>query len=244
MEPRSVEAAQGWQWIVDGFGLFRKNPLIWIVLTVIYFVIAILFSVIPVIGQILFQILTPVFMAGFLAGSQALDQGEELELAHLFAGFQRHTAQLVTVGGIYLVGVILVVGIIILLGGGAALGTWMMHGMKDDVGPVMAAGAVSGMLFAMLVGLSLLVPLLMAYWFAPALVWFRGLGAVEAMKLSFTACLRNVLPFLIYGVAAMVLMLLGMIPLGLGLVVVVPVMIATWYTSYRDIFPEEEAVPA
>ena len=39
----------------------------------------------------------------------------------------------------------------------------------------------------------------MLNWFAPALVALRGATAVEAMKLSFFSCLRNWVPFLVYG---------------------------------------------
>ncbi|MEN6587182.1 MAG: BPSS1780 family membrane protein, partial [Sulfuricella sp.] len=85
--------------------------------------------------------------------------------------------------------------------------------------------------------MALLLPLLMAYWFAPALVLFDGLPAKQAMKLSFAACLRNVLPFTLYGVVGLVLFVLGSIPLGLGLLAVIPVLFATSiYTAYRDIF--------
>ena len=40
----------------------------------------------------------------------------------------------------------------------------------------------------------------MLIWFAPLLVVFNGLPPLEAMKLSFAACLKNMLPFLVYGV--------------------------------------------
>ena len=45
------------------------------------------------------------------------------------------------------------------------------------------------------------VPLLMAYWFAPALVVLRNDEPVAAMKTSFRACLANMLPMLVYGIA-------------------------------------------
>ena len=89
---------------------------------------------------------------------------------------------------------------------------------------------------AMLVGLALFIPLIMAYWFAPALVMLHDLGVVESMKLSFVACLRNILPFLIYGIIMLLLFVIGSIPIGLGLLVVIPAMLASMYTAYKDIF--------
>jgi len=81
-----------------------------------------------------------------------------------------------------------------------------------------------------------MLPLIMAYWFAPTLVLFHDMKAVDAMRLSFFACLRNFLPFLVYGVISAILLLLAMIPLGLGLLIMIPTMTASLYVSYKDIF--------
>jgi len=76
----------------------------------------------------------------------------------------------------------------------------------------------------------------MAFWFAPILIAVHNLPPVDAMKASFVACLKNVLPFLVYGVIGMALAVVAAIPFFLGLIVLVPVLVASIYTSYRDIF--------
>jgi len=81
----------------------------------------------------------------------------------------------------------------------------------------------------------------MAYWFAPVLVGLNNLTAIEAMKLSFNACLQNILPFFVYGLIFMLLLIVALIPFGLGLLVVVPVMMTSLYASYVDIFNITEA---
>jgi uncharacterized membrane protein len=82
----------------------------------------------------------------------------------------------------------------------------------------------------------LTVPLLMAVWFAPALVIFHDLGPTQAMKDSFTGCLRNIVPFLLYSVIWLVLSIIASIPLGLGWLVLGPMTAASIYTAYRDIY--------
>ena len=236
MEARQVSAGQGWQWVVQGFALFRKNPLIWLVLLSIYLIIVLALSAIPLVGPLVSMLLAPVFSAGFLIGAKALDEGEELELPHLFAGFRTNTAQLVTVGGVYLVGNIVVAGTVMILGGGSLLSMALTAPPQPD--PAMLAGAMGGVMLALLAGLALLVPLLMAYWFAPALVVFHNMHAMDAMKLSFTACLRNMTPFLVYGAVTFVLALLAMIPFGLGFLLLFPTIITSIYISYRDVFAE------
>lgn len=239
MEARKVDAGQGWQWIVEGFGLFRKNPPIWIALFVAYFLIVIVVSIIPVVGPLVMTLLAPVFTAGFMLACRAVEQGDELELGYLFAGFKHNTGQLITVGGLYLVGSIIILGLMMMGGGGAILGAAALNQMQGLEPNQVMVGAMGGMLIALLVAMALLVPLLMAYWFAPVLVVFRNLSAVEAMKLSFFGCLRNLLPFLVYGVIAFVLMMVAMIPFGLGMLVLVPVLNASIYAGYKDIFPAE-----
>lgn len=228
MEARQVNAGNGWQWIADGFSLFRQNPVIWIALFFIYVLIAMVLSIIPVFGPIVLNLLAPVFMAGFMLGCKAIEEGEELEINHLFAGFKIHTSRLITVGGIYLAGIIVIVGVVFVATGSAAL-------LNANMGEASAAEG-SQLLIALLIALAAIIPLVMAYWFAPALVVFHDIKPVDAMRLSFNACLKNMVPFLIYGLASMVLMLLAMIPLGLGLLVMIPTITASLYTSYKDIY--------
>jgi len=59
------------------------------------------------------------------------------------------------------------------------------------------------------------------------------------MKQSFQASLRNVIPFLVYGIIVLCLAVVASIPLFLGWLVLIPTMIGSVYYSYRDIFVNE-----
>jgi uncharacterized membrane protein len=91
-------------------------------------------------------------------------------------------------------------------------------------------------LMAMLVGLLLAVPLLMAVTFAPALILFERVSVPQAMRLSFRACLRNMAPFLLWSMLACLLLLLGGMLMLIGLLVVMPALNYSIYVAYRDIF--------
>lgn len=232
MEPRQVATGQGWQWIVEGFGLFKKSPVIWVVLVIILFLIAIVLHFIPILGPLVLYILSPVFFGGLMMGCKAQQNGEELEIMHLFAGFKKNTNALIALGGIYLVGQIIILAVMFILGGSAIIS--LMKGGETDLAAMTAA--LSGAMLAVLVGLALYVPLAMALWFAPALAIFNNMQPVPALKSSFDACLKNIVPFLIYGIAIFVLALIASIPLFLGFLVLVPVIFASVYISYRDIY--------
>ena len=125
MEPQRLAANRGWAWIKQGYALFMKAPLLWVVVVLICFFAAAGLSAVPVVGEPLASLLLPVVLAGLMAGCRALERGEELELAHLFSGFQQRTSQLVTLGGIALVGQFLIFGVMMMAGGAG-------HGLPDD----------------------------------------------------------------------------------------------------------------
>lgn len=227
---RTVEAGRGLEWLKRGWQLFTRNPGMWIAIAVILMVIAVVLSFIPVVGSLLLNFLMPVFAGGILLGCKSLSEGGELGIDTLFAGFKQNTTNLILVGVFYLVGVVAITLLVFLIGGGAAL-TGGLMGRGPGVGM-----AVGGFFVALLVMLALLVPLAMAVWFAPALVVFHNVAPLEAMKASFFACLKNIVPFLVYGVILFVLCMIAMIPFGLGMLIMLPVMMGSLYASYVEIF--------
>lgn len=233
---RGLSAGAGVSWIGEGWGLFTKAPLMWIIAIIILFVIAVIVSLVPIVGSLAFQLLTPVFAGGLSVACRSLEGGGEFELEHLFAGFKSNFANLLIVGLLYMLG-----WIVILLAFGAfvglsVLGAVMAGHAEAALAAVMASTAT--IVIGLLVALSLGMLLAAAYWFAPTLVMLNGVAPVTAMKESFFACFRNFLPFLIYGIVMMVLAVVAMIPFGLGLLVLVPVVITSTYRAYRGIFTD------
>jgi uncharacterized membrane protein len=94
----------------------------------------------------------------------------------------------------------------------------------------------AGALLGGLVVLALVIPVNMALWFCPALVMLQDQTAIRAIKQSFKACLRNLVPFLIYGAVLLVLGFIASIPFALGWLVLGPVILGSVYAAYRDIY--------
>jgi len=230
MGGRAVDAGRGWTWIADGFGLFKKAPGMWIALVIVLFVILLVLAFIPLLGAVATFLLMPLFLGGLMLGCRALQGGGELEVGHLFAGFKEHTGNLIVLGALAIGGwVIVMLPVIAIVGAGAIFG--MMRG--DAAG---AAAMGGSFVLAWLVAMALSIPIYMALWFAPALVVLRGLAPVAAVKESFFGCLKNIVPFLIYGIVMLVLGILAAIPLALGWLVLGPVAVASIYVAYRDIY--------
>lgn len=233
--PHARPFGNGWKWISQGFWHFKQNPLAWIVALVVWVVLSTLISLVPFIGSLLITLVSPVILAGLMMGAAAQEHGDDFEISHLFAGFSSSVGQLVLVGLLYLVGMVVMVVVLTMVGGGVMFG--VMGGMQGaEPGAIPSAAGIGSVVLIMLLGLGLSIPLMMAYWFAPALIAMEGLSAIPAMKQSFSGCVKNILPFLLYGVIGLILFFIGAIPVGLGLLVVLPVMAASMYTAYRDIY--------
>lgn len=205
----------------------------WIILLVLYLAIMIPLSMLPVIGSVLSTLLAPVFAAGMMWGCQAMMRNQDLEINHLFEGFKHNTSQLVAVGGIYMLSLLLV-AVVVVLTLDAATVELLIQG-KD-----LSTEQADAMTMPLLLALLFVLPVFMAYWFAPVLAGLHDLTAIEAMKLSFNACFKNMLPFFLYGLIFMVLLIIAIIPFGIGLIVVVPMMMTSLYTSYADVFGIEQ----
>lgn len=254
-EPRVLRALRGAQWLVNAHALFRRNPGAWVLFLLALLAAMVLSSLLKVVGPLVFGLVFPIFSVGIALAAQAADRGEPIVPAQFFGGFRSSTGDLVAIGGIYLVGQLMIVGVMMAIGGagvtqGVAAGAAATPGAAAGAPPAMTGA----MAFAGLVGMSLLIPLLLATWFAPLLVYFHGQKAFPALLASLGAALRNWRAFLVCFASLILVMvlvrltvtLLAMVPgigpilamafLGAVVAVIAPVGFITFYTSYVDIF--------
>ena len=243
LEPRTVASGRGGSWWTEGWRLFIPGVGVWILAAVILLCVNIALNFVPVIGPLAAEILFPVFVGGLMLGCRAVDRGNPLTLSHVFAGFSQRTGQLVLVGVIYtalLIAVVVVVGVLLFLFFGAAVINAIAAMNDPDRLLLMAGNMYLAMLVGALLFLLLWLPVLMAVWFAPALVMLGGVEPVPAFRMSFNGCLKNAVPFLLYGLIGIGLAIVASIPLGLGWLVLAPVSVATIYASYCDIFEDRD----
>lgn len=227
---RAVDAGNALEWLRQGWALFVASPAVWIAMTIILLVLIFALGIVPVIGALAVNLFTPLIAAGMLHVCQRLSNSETPVVGDLFIGFNRNPGALIMVGVLYMAAMFAIFVVVAFLGGGTAASGLAMG---SPLGFVLAIG---GVMFAGLLSLALFVPLAMAVWFAPALVFFNNMQPVDALKASFGACLKNILAFLIYGLIVMVLAFFAALPVGLGFLVLIPVLAGSLYASYRDIF--------
>lgn len=239
---RGLPAGAGWEWIVEGWRLFTRAPLMWIVSIVVLFVVAVVLNIVPLVGSLAFQLLQAVIAGGFVVACRALERGDEFEIEHLLAGFQKRFVSLLVLGALLMLGWIVIVLVFAMFAGFSLFAAFLTGDPETAMAGLMASAGT--LVLGLLVMLALLVPLFAAYWFAPALVMMHDMRPLAAMKESFFACFRNFVPFLIYGLVMGIAAVVAAIPFGLGFLVWIPVAIASTYVAYRRIFTEEPAPAA
>ena len=224
---RRVSANQATVWLREGWELFKRAPGIWIAILVVYLVIFAVASLIPFVGRLAVPLFVYVLLFGMLSGARDLEAGKPLRIGHLFAGFG--SPRMAT---LLLLGVLTqIAGFVIGMAMGLSATDALLGGKAWE--QVFSSGASTMML------LVLHIPVYAALHFAAPLVGFRGLTPIAAIKLSFAATLANLVPLLLYGVLTVLLVIAGTVPLGLGLLVVLPMLMTSYYCMYRAIFPDD-----
>ena len=255
----TVPARYGWNWVLTGFALFRRNPAMWAFLVFAYIMLMQLLGMIPVLGWFAATVLIPAFSASFMIISRELDQGRRIGFGLLFSGFRANLPVLLRQGALYLASALAILGLTAPVDGGLLL-QLMVLGERPPAS-AFEDGSLAG---AAVLAATLYLPVLAAFWFAPALAAWRNLRALQALFYSLFAALRNWRAFLAYSLALVLLSLICSFALfvlallvrsllgnksqdALMLVVLpvmltyVPTLFASFYASYRDIFPERDA---
>ncbi len=236
-EPEKVPAGNATAWLGRSYWHFKQNPFAWIFALVIFIALSMTFALVPFIGVLVVYFFSPVVMAGFSLGAQEQDQGGDFRVGHLFAGFSQNFGTLVMVGVLYLLFIILIVAVFGGIMAVATAGSSTLD-LNNQKAIIISMGAIG--LILMLLAVMLIIFVAMAYYYAPTLVALDNMSALEAMKMSLKGCLKNWLALLVYSILAFLLLLAGMIPVMLGLLVVIPMLQASVYVSYRDIFHHQD----
>ncbi|MCF7978890.1 MAG: hypothetical protein K9L82_12910 [Chromatiaceae bacterium] len=257
--PIRHRASHGWYWITQAWQQFKAQPRLWLAAVALVYLVTFALSLVPVLGSLATMILGPVFAGGLMLGAQSQERGGTLRVMAGFDGFSTHGGQLALVGLLYLVGlfvVFIVAGLIAMATGVVTAGS--MDALSSSDPDIVAAALGPGLGLFLLVVMLTMVPLLMLYWFAPVLVALEGMTAIEAMRMSFRGCWKNIVPFTVYGLALFFILLAASLILGVVsallaaisetlmvvlMLLVMPLMLVfavlvllSIYSAYRDVF--------
>lgn len=240
MEIKKLNAARGWIWIKQGYQLIMLSPILAITTALMGALAIFLAMMIPFIGPLIAILLMPIMLAGYMRICRSLEENEEIELTDLLAGFKKHTPALVSLGAFLMMGMLLASAVMVFVGGDQ-LSTLMEEVRVTDnpqvlINAIMTAGG--GVALAILLGFSLVLILIVAWQYAPMLVFFSGVPPFMALRDGFVGTLRNIVPYTVYSLIMQLLaLMLGVLPFGIGMILLLPLGLTSLYVSYRNIFP-------
>jgi len=192
-----ISARVGWEWVKQGFALFRKQPMEMATLFFSYTFILLALSLIPVVGQLLPVILTPVFSMAFMEACVKIERGERVFPSTLLTGFRSPAFRsLLLLGLLYLPAALLAFGASALVDGGTF---WEIFSGQAKLDPATLRASNVGM--AVLVAAGVYTLAAMAFWYAAPLIMWNGMGVGKAMFYSFFAVRKAFRAFLVYGLA-------------------------------------------
>ncbi len=255
------QARQGIAWLTQAYALFSRKRLPWVLLLLAYYVLLSLMLKIPLIGPYAITVLKPVFAVGLLAAAWTQERGGTPTFIQLFLGFRSNLASLLPIGIFVLVGITAAVFASSLVDGGKLLDLLSNAGAmsEDEITAALSDGALQA---GMLLSAVLSIPILVATWWAPALVVFQNARTGAALATSLRAALANWRPLVVYGIAVsfygvvlpalftgVLALLLPEVGLTIAKVLLLPYGIflaATLqisdYVSYRDVFHSGETL--
>jgi len=208
-----ASARDGAAWVSRAFALFLKRPLAFSALLALFLFAALVLLVLPYLGAVLLLMSLPLLGLGFMIAARSALDGGPVHAGQLLEPLRgggdmarSRRKQLLHLCGIY---ALATAGIMLasdLLDDGAFERLQLLLASARDTVKQKELDALledSGLrqgLLLRLVGTALLsIP----FWHAPALVWWQGQGAAQALFSSTVACWRNRMAFLVYGLAWM-----------------------------------------
>jgi len=241
MEIQRVPASHGWLWLKHGYRLIMRSPLQAFSLAMVFALGIFMAMLIPLAGVFLAMLIMPLLMAGYMRVCRSLEYHERVEFQHIFAGFKNRGVQLVSLGGMLLLGITIISLVTSALGGPALNAILTAYQAHHDTNALVEAlfAPGSGVQSSLMVGFALLLVLMLAMQFAPMLVFFDQQTPLQALKASIQASIRNIIPFSVYTlIMQLIAFALSAIPMGLGWIIMLPLGLTSMYVSYRDIFSE------
>ena len=169
---------------------------------------------IPIVGAVVGIALVPILSVSFYNIARDAERGLPITPAHLLSGFRENRPALLNLGGIYLLMMLAVFGFSWLADGGE-LAQFFIAGRRPEV------DSLNGAVIAMLAYL----PVVLAFWFAPALVAWQGMNAPQALFYSFFAALRNWRAMLLYALAIVAIIVATTLVMWTLVLVLAPTML-------------------
>ncbi len=196
MQLNKAPSGDGYVWVRQGFWLFKKNPLAFLMLVFLYVFIAQFAILIPVFGVFAVLLLTPALTVGFMTACQMVIRGERVMPTVYLVGFRGTDSiikkNLLVLGTVYAFAILILSLIASAFIDFKQLVTLLTQQKEPTIRDV------QGLYTGLTIGLLLYLPVAMVMWFAPVLVAWEKMSVAQALFSSWVACWTNKAAFIFY----------------------------------------------
>jgi hypothetical protein len=247
----------GISWVKESVALFNTAPRKWLSIALVYVGLFMMLPSVP--GLQFFALISiliwPVFLAIALAIYRNAEMKKQQTVGEIITQIQPKISQLVALGGACLLYAVLVSFIL----NSDLQGLEALVGNKEKMTESQMLAFLQKM-FPLLLKLTLLlIPLMMATWFAPMLIAFNNYNLVKAIKSSIAGSIQYMVALgaawmlltggiillmlvvgIVVGLISAMLPMLGQMLMSIilfgALLLATALMLAFQYISYRDVF--------
>ena len=219
-------------WLKVSFAVFKQKPSTWMAIFALHTLAMLLAQFVPVLG-VFFMLLAPYLAAGVVNCANMSERGESYNTDDFFQPFKQkeYRGPFLQVSAIQ-IGLGLIVA-------------FCSQGLVQSM-PAMAEQMKAGEAVTVPVEqvISFIVPYLFvtaASYFLVPLVYFHKVKGWEAVKLSLTACMRNLPVMLVLLLIVFTLLFISGLTFMLGLLIAGPVILIVNYVAFRSLFAVRHA---
>ncbi|MDR2711377.1 MAG: hypothetical protein LBB65_08690 [Burkholderiales bacterium] len=208
---RSVPAKNGLGWVLGAWDLFKRKAGLWTGFAAVYFALIFGATMLAQLPHAAFPVfIMEVFMqmmliAGVVYSCDLFQRKGSFAFSDFFVAFRKGERSLHLVA-------LPMLGLAILLA--LSLFGLVFYMILKKLAGAQFMSETAG---TMMISLPLAFVFFMGIWFAAALIFMHDAKSFEAIKMSFVACLKNLLPGIVFFLAMGVLWVLVYLLIGLGL---------------------------
>lgn len=201
-------------WLSTAVEQFKKAPKFWVSTMFIWGVIFAILQIIPFVGSLMATTFSGMICTFLTLVAHRLSNDKEISFSTVMNDLNPRIVQIVILNAFF--GIFFTTFFLITL---TIFGDNLLISIV-----ILMAGTVA---------------ISMAFLFAPILILVKHASIPDALQLSFTGCRKNILPLSIYSLLATGIMAIGMIPLGLGILITIPLLALATYQACDEIFVSE-----
>jgi uncharacterized membrane protein len=223
---RRVKFTAALQWLSGAWQLFKRLPLLFIAMFCLTAIISFLLQQ-HQLTTLIWVFLSPFLTAGFYKTIVGAQQQQKVGIDWLFQPLTEPSCRLI----LMTIGAVKFVLFTPLIAFAEQLQTTMSAAVEVQ------SGIETTVMLQLLAMVALFTLVLMLFAYAVAIAYFlKEHRFLVVLQTSFIACWRNIGALLLYGLISMALLLLTLPTLGLGIIVVAPLLQIAFFLSFNDVF--------